>query len=211
MSSSGKTFTRSDEDRRKNAILAKNDKDRRCISDYVQYLSFPGSQYDEHAFFTKGALLIEQEIKEFLASRNRRTNKDFFTLIGYAKKLHKDDNLWDAVHNIRQLRNLYSHDLKGDDQKEKLIDDFIEHGEKVTGFDGKGWFGMSDQRNRRAFRAYFIFTLIWQELCRLNGASEDFDPARSWLDEYIDTMLAIAGKTREELFQEQQASLEVEP
>lgn len=186
----------------RNAIIAKNEKDKSCLQDYIKYIICPSPDFDELLFFTKASLLIEQEIKEFLEKNNKKSKVNFFKLIEYISKIHIDDELWNAIHNIRKIRNSYAHELKNEDKKDDLINNFISHAEKINDFDGLELFPIDDYENQRSARSYYLFTIVWETLCRLNGASSDFSPSRSWLNEYIDTILDHVGKTRDEVSSE---------
>ncbi len=159
-----------------------NDKDRKCAIDFITFLEPPSPEFDEHAFFTKGVLLLEEEIKEFLQTQNRKTTGSFCHLTILASKIHQNKWLWHAVHNLRLIRNKYAHSLKDYDEKDALIDTFIEHAEKSISFDGESWFKLIDKKNERALRLYYLVVSVWEYLCCLNGASDSFTPASIWLE-----------------------------
>lgn len=172
----------------RNYLLIINDKEKRCAEDFLLFVPSPNKDFDEHSFFTKFPLLIEQEIKEYLIRNNRKSGSGFYQTIEFAKKIYNDPELWHAIHNLRKIRNCYSHKLRNESEKDRLINDFLSHAEKANSFDGEKLFPIADYQNQRAVRVYYMCTFVWEFLCKLNGASSSFSLSAVWLKEYVDTV-----------------------
>ena len=145
--------------------------------DFTQCLPTPGPNFNSKQFFIDAALLVEKNLDMYLNAKGLSPKGDLHQKLMRSKRASESAypvKLWKLINVIKNARNEYAHNLRLTTKAKRLERKFVYMVEKANKYNGLHVFAVSNHENRRQWRLYFAFTMVYDFLCRINGASDDF-------------------------------------
>jgi hypothetical protein len=157
------------------------------ILDYVEILPTPGPKFNENLFFLKGAPIIEDLICDILKDHENPKSLTFSKKILALKGLGNRaalNRLTKSLHVFRQCRNEYAHNTRTTKTAKRREKRFINRVEKAGKYNGIN-FPIPHKENKRQWRLYLAYSVVWENLFHMARPNEEFYPIREMLNAMI--------------------------
>ena len=172
-------------------------KDKNVI-ELLRKLPAINENFNDIDFFITGAILLEDQLKEFLKQRDVRLSKPSFSDLIQASyntdNLLINKNIKNTLHCFRYIRNDYAHNLHARNITRRKWIRFINKTESQLRINGSQLFPIGNLNNKRQVRLYFSYLSLWDYLNSLNSSNPE-NPAHEMLVAYFEKLKAHASNS----------------
>ena len=156
------------------------------IIGFLKDLPPPNKGFNDYEFFLKGAIYLEDQLRDYLATKGLSANS-FNDAISKARAINNpgtNRKFWNALDTFRLVRNAYAHPKNAPQSTKRKWIRFINIIEGLMGYKGCQLFPVKNIRSRRVFRLYLSYMLAWEHIRYIAGNDDGYSPSAEILKAY---------------------------